>query len=155
MNSTTDPATDKTARQKQGVFSRWRDAVQAEWKAVAASTAGKRFQERYQRKRDLKRPAWQKIVSPVVGVVILLLGVFLLPAPGPGIPIVLLGLALLAEHSLWVAKLLDVAEPPLRKLLKWGIHWWKHAPLLQRGTLIVLAVLLIVAVGAGLFVLLA
>ena len=154
MGSTTDPGTNVTARQKQGVFARWRDALQAEWKVFAASTPGKRFQERYHRKRDAERPAWQKLVSPVLGLVIVVSGLILLPAPGPGIPIVLIGFALVAEHFLWVAKLLDQSEPPLRKLLILCSGWWKHAPHMQRWTVAILAVLLVLGLGAGLFVLL-
>ena len=78
MSSTTDPGTNVTERQKQGVFARWRDALQAEWKVFAASTPGKR----YHRKRDAERPAWQKLVSPVLGLVIVVSGLILLPAPG-------------------------------------------------------------------------
>ena len=82
MGSTTDPGTNVTARQKQGVFARWRNALQAEWKVFAASIPGKRFQNRHHRKRDAERPAWQKLVSPVLGLVIVVSGLILLHAPG-------------------------------------------------------------------------
>ena len=81
MGSTTDPGTNVTARQKQGAFARWRDALQAEWKVFAASTPGKRFQERHHRKRDAERPAWKKLVSPVLRLVIVVSALILLPAP--------------------------------------------------------------------------
>jgi hypothetical protein len=47
---------------------------------------------------------------------LIVLGVFFMIVPGPGIPIVLLGLALLAVISRRVADLLDQGEIRLRRL---------------------------------------
>jgi hypothetical protein len=44
--------------------------------------------------------------------------VFFLVVPGPGLPILLVGLALLAQTSATVARALDRTEVKLR-------HWWK------------------------------
>lgn len=78
----------------------------------------------------------------------------LLPAPGLGIPVVLVGFALVAEHFLRVARLLDLSEPPLRSMLAAGLHWWKHAAVMHRWAVGILALLLVLAAGAGLFALL-
>lgn len=99
MRASINPATDAAKRRKQDALARWRGAMQAEWKAFAASLPGERFKDRYHRKRDADRPTWKKIVSPVLGILIAVLGFILLPAPGPGIPVVLLGFALVETCS--------------------------------------------------------
>ena len=145
------PIGSASTRQKRGFFARWREALQVEWKAFTSSPAGKRFQDRYQRKRGADRPAWKKIVSPVIGITMVTLGLVLLPAPGPGIPVVLLGLALVAEHFLWAAKFLDRCEGPLRALLSACVDWWKRASAINRWAAGIFVVLLLAALGATLF----
>lgn len=80
------PRTSGGTRQNRSFFARWREKFRAEWKAFADARVGTRFQERYKRQCNADRPAWKKIVSPVVGIIIVVLGLCLLPAPGPGIP---------------------------------------------------------------------
>ena len=128
--------------------------MQAEWKAFAASLPGERFKDRYHRKRDADRPTWKKIVSPVLGILIAVLGFILLPAPGPGIPVVLLGFALVAESFLWMARLLDLCEPPIRLIVTVCLRWWKHAARPHRWAVGVAIVLLVLTTGRVLFVLL-
>lgn len=49
----------------------------------------------------------KKIVVLVVGVTLGLLGVVMLVTPGPGLVVILLGLAVLATEFLWARRLLD------------------------------------------------
>ena len=128
--------------------------MQAEWKAFSASLPGERFKDRCHRKRGADRPAWKKIVSPMLGILIAVLGLILLPAPGPGIPIVLLGFALVAESFLWMARLLDLCEPPIRSTVTMCLHWWKDATPSHRWGVGAAIVLLVLAAGGALFVLL-
>jgi hypothetical protein len=51
-------------------------------------------------------------------VLLSLVGVFFLAVPGPGIPILAVGLALIAQESAALARWLDRAELRLRR-------WWK------------------------------
>jgi uncharacterized protein (TIGR02611 family) len=48
----------------------------------------------------------RKLVIAVFGSTVLLLGLIMLPAPGPGIPIVLAGLAILGLEFVWARRLL-------------------------------------------------
>lgn len=154
MRDAIKPVIEATKRRKQGILARWRRAMQAEWKAFTASVPGERFQDRYHRKRDSDRPTWKKIVSPALGILIVVLGLILLPAPGPGIPVVLFGFALVAEHFLCMARFLDLCEPPIRSMATVFAHRWKHAPPPYRWAVGVAVVLLVLsAVGVLLLLL--
>jgi uncharacterized membrane protein HdeD (DUF308 family) len=85
----------------------------------AHSTPGRRFQERYQRKRQEKGSAWKRCAFVCVGVLLTLVGTFFLAVPGPGIPILLIGLGLIAGESAVMARFLDRAELRIR-------GWWKR-----------------------------
>ena len=51
------------------------------------------------------------------GMAVLLAGAVMLVAPGPGILVFALGAALVAEESLWMAKLLDRMEVRIRRAI--------------------------------------
>lgn len=84
---------------------------------IVHSTPGRRFQERYRKKQG--DSAWKRCAFICAGAVLTLVGVFFLAVPGPGVPILLVGLALLAQTSAAVARGLDRAEVKLRR-------WWKN-----------------------------
>jgi Putative transmembrane protein (PGPGW) len=86
---------------------------------IAHSLPGRRFQERYRRKQREKGSAWKRCGFVLAGIVLTLVGVFFLAVPGPGIPILAVGLALVAQESVVTARLLDRAELRLRR-------WWKR-----------------------------
>ena len=79
---------------------------------------GRRFQERYRRMHAEKGSAWKRCGLFCAGIVLTLVGVFFLAVPGPGIPILVVGLALIAQESVTLARWLDRTELRLRR-------WWK------------------------------
>jgi membrane protein DedA with SNARE-associated domain len=82
----------------------------------AHSAPGRRFQELYERRAPcsvLKR--WGRLLG---GGLLCLAGLVMLVAPGPGILILLIGGALVAQESIAVARLLDRAELRIRRWLK-------------------------------------
>jgi hypothetical protein len=89
------------------------------WDRFAHATPGKRFQERYQRMRQEKAGVWKRCAFVCGGVLLCLVGLFFMAVPGPGIPILALGLALVAQESAAMARLLDRVELRLRR-------WWKR-----------------------------
>ena len=89
------------------------------WDRFASSPPGQRFQERYQRKLQSERGRLVRCGIFCAGLVLALLGVFFLLVPGPGIPILALGLALIAQESAATARFLDRTEVRLR-------GWWKR-----------------------------
>ena len=67
----------------------------------------------------------RKILIIGGGVVIILVGMFLLPAPGPGMLVVVIGAALTAQESFFVARALDSAEVSLRRMAARIRHAWE------------------------------
>ena len=88
------------------------------WNRFVHAAPGQRFQERYRRNREEHRGAFKRCALVCAGLLLSLLGVFFLAFPGPGIPILALGLALVAQESRLLARLLDRAELKMR-------GWWK------------------------------
>jgi hypothetical protein len=91
--------------------------VQA-WDRFVHSTPGRRFQERYRRMREQKGSALKRCLFVCGGILICLAGIVFLAIPGPGLLIIALGLALVAQESAALARLLDRAELKLRRLWK-------------------------------------
>ena len=88
-------------------------------KDLARAKPGERFRDRYYG-REAQRPhPLVKCAYVVLGVLLVLAGVVLLPAPGPGMLVVLIGAALLARESLLVARACDSAELKVRTWLRW------------------------------------
>jgi hypothetical protein len=63
-----------------------------------------------------KTSLWKRCACVCAGVLLSLVGVFFLAVPGPGIPILAVGLALIAQESAALARWLDRAELRLRRL---------------------------------------
>ena len=89
------------------------------WGRFVQGEPGHRFHERYQRKQREKGSAWKRCALVCCGAVLTLVGLFFMAVPGPGIPILLVGLALIAQESAVTARFLDRAELRLRR-------WWKR-----------------------------
>lgn len=85
---------------------------------ITQSLPGRRFQERYRRKHAEPGSAWKRCAFVCAGIVLTIVGVFFLAVPGPGIPILAIGLALIAQESVTMARWLDRTELRLRR-------WWK------------------------------
>lgn len=125
--------------------------LKREWRELKKGRPGRRFRERCERSRRSRvdKSAVLRFVVPVVGVLILAAGLVFCVIPGPGLPLVALGGALLAQHSMTVAIALDWVEVKLRYLLSRAIEWWHEASLAARNVVIALAVLMISAAGYG------
>ncbi|HET9351832.1 MAG TPA: PGPGW domain-containing protein, partial [Burkholderiales bacterium] len=61
---------------------------------------------------------WKRCALVCAGIALALVGVFFMAVPGPGIPILVIGLALVAQESAAMARLLDRTELRLRRLWK-------------------------------------
>jgi hypothetical protein len=85
---------------------------------IIHSQPGRRFQERYRRMHSKSTSAWKRCAFIAAGIVLTLVGTFFLAVPGPGIPILVVGLALIAQESVTLARRLDRTEVRLRR-------WWK------------------------------
>lgn len=86
------------------------------WLELKRGRPGRRFQDRHARGRESARGVAGKCAFVCVGVLILLVGIVLLPLPGPGMVIVALGALVMAEGSRTAAKALDALELRARRL---------------------------------------
>ena len=67
----------------------------------------------------------KKLVVALVGGTVLLVGIALLVLPGPGIPIVLAGIAILASEFVWARRALKNAKDTASKARRWsGFGTW-------------------------------
>ena len=83
----------------------------------------------------------------VLGTAVVVLGIVLIPLPGPGWLIVFFGLAILATEFVWAERLLAFGR---RKLHGWT-DWVMHQSVLVRG-LIGIGGLVLIAAGVAVYV---
>jgi hypothetical protein len=79
---------------------------------------GDRFQTRYWERRQAGHSRLRKAFTIAAGVLVVLVGLVLLPAPGPGMIVVAIGAGSVAQESLVVARALDRVELKLRSLYR-------------------------------------
>mgnify|MGYP003577713667 CR=1 FL=1 len=84
------------------------------WRELKRLPPGERFQKHHEKQREAGIPKWRRVLSLGVAVSALAIGVVLVFIPGPAIVFFAVGGALLASHSLWVARALDWTELKLR-----------------------------------------
>ena len=86
------------------------------WRELKRGQPGRRFQDRYARRRGAARGVLGKCAFVCVGVLVLLVGIVFLPLPGPGMIIVAAGALLMAEGSRTTARALDALELRVRRV---------------------------------------
>ena len=85
-----------------------------------------------------------RLVVGIVGGLIVVLGLALVPLPGPGWLIVFLGLGILATEFAWAERLLDFGR---RTLTSW-LHWLGRQNLAVRGLISLLTLAFVAGVVA-------
>jgi uncharacterized protein (TIGR02611 family) len=112
------------------------------WESLKSGKPGKRFQDEYDKRNDENTSRARKIGMLVAGAAVLVAGIILMPAPGPGILIVAIGAAMLSQESKLAARILDGAEVKGRALIQWALGVWKAAPMAGKIAIAVVALLL-------------
>jgi uncharacterized protein (TIGR02611 family) len=97
--------------------------------------------------------ATKKLLIAVAGGLVVILGIVMIPYPGPGWLVVFLGLAILATEFVWAKRLLNHARA---KYDVWQA-WFKHQTLLVKAliglmTFIIAVLILWVINGYGILV---
>jgi uncharacterized protein (TIGR02611 family) len=121
--------------------------LKQEWAILARSAPGKRFQNRYHRRKNRRGSAIVRVLYLAVGITLFAFGLVLLLAPGPGFLVIFLGGAMIAEESLLVARALDWAELRLRALLAWMQRAWKKASGILKTLVVTAATVGAAAIG--------
>ena len=121
------------------------------WQELKKGRPGHRFQERAKRgKRERPGQSWiKRLVKPVMAIILVAGGLILCVIPGPGMPLVIIGAALLAERSLTLAKGLDWTEVKARKVIAGGKAWWRHATGTARFAAVLVGAVVIAGAGYG------
>ena len=101
------------------------EGMKREWRALEKGTAGRRFQERHARARKSRTGSPARIFRLVAGFLIAAIGIVLMPAPGPGWVVIILGLGMAASHVKAVARALDWAELRVRSAWRWTRSRWR------------------------------
>ena len=82
-------------------------SVQRQWQHFKATPCGRRFQTRHRLRRSSGGSVARKVLISGMGVLVVLAGIVMIVLPGPGMLAIILGAALIAEESLFAARVLD------------------------------------------------
>ncbi len=92
------------------------DLLRKRYREFAAGQPGKRFKELHERRA--RRGNSRKPLVIAMAVVVIVIGIVLLVLPGPGIPFLVVGMALAGQEVFFVARALDQGELLIRKVLQ-------------------------------------
>lgn len=121
------------------------------WQELKKGRPGQRFQERAKRgKEERASQSWiKRFLKPALAVILIVAGLILCVIPGPGLPLVIVGAALLAERSLIIARSLDWTEVRGQKMLAWAKRWWSHGTEAGRFAAVLIAAVLLGGAAYG------
>lgn len=124
------------------------ERIKESWKRLRDAEPGHRFQEQYEaNQEERKRRPWIRPVMIVLGVVVTAGGIVALPAPGPGMLVVALGIGMLARESSVLARWLDRFEVCARRMLRAAKRAWQRAPAAARVAAVVAGLVIVAAAG--------
>lgn len=87
------------------------------WRRFRTGEPGSRFRQQFEANQEARTSKWVRPAVVALGILVILLGLVALPAPGPGTLVIAAGAALIAREFLWMARLLDSAEVTIRRWL--------------------------------------
>jgi uncharacterized protein (TIGR02611 family) len=125
------------------------DGLRQEWKKIKEGKPGNRFRDRYCEAHREGRSGARKPLLMAAGVALLIVGIVLLPAPGPGMLVIAVGGVLVAEESYAAASILDWVDLRLCRLAIGAKKIWDGASLVARTAVVVTAVALGAALAWG------
>lgn len=90
------------------------DALKRAFAELRRAQPGQRFQHFHEQRHAQPVPAYLRVLAFAGAWFVIVVGIIMMPAPGPGMLVVALGLAMLASVSQRAAKFLDRSELALR-----------------------------------------
>lgn len=104
------------------------DQLKQRWHHFTQAVPGERFKEHFKRRQQAQPSTLhKKILAIGGGILIMGVGLFFLPAPGPGALILFMGAMLIAQESLAAARALDWADLRLRRMVAWSLRIWRRS----------------------------
>jgi hypothetical protein len=99
------------------------------WHIFKKAPTGQRFERYYESRHNTPRGLVKKILLISMGAVVVLVGIFFLAVPGPGLVVLLIGAILIARESLFVSRLFDRIEPRVSALAIRCRRIWQRLPI--------------------------
>ena len=93
--------------------------ISESWRELKRGRPGTRFREQYERQHQRQDSRTGRVVRIIAGIILVPVGLFFLPAPGPGMVVLALGAIMIAREFLFAAKALDRLELRVRQALTW------------------------------------
>jgi hypothetical protein len=121
--------------------------IRTTWKLFKTSKPGERFVRLYH-SREARPSWWQRSTFLLLGVLLMIVGVVLMAAPGPGTVAFVLGAAIAAQESLRVARAMDWAEVRLWRAARSARAWWRRRSTSTKAAMAIAAV--VTALSGGL-----
>jgi len=121
------------------------------WRELKKGRPGHRFQERAERSKRKRssHSGIKRFLKLVVALLLVVGGMILCVIPGPGLPLLIIGAALLAERSRTIARGLDWIEVKARRVIAWGKAWWRHATGTGKFAAVLIGAVAVVGGGYG------
>lgn len=112
--------------------------LRKQWTEFKRSKPGERFADRYERNRRSRADqSWaMSALMWTAGFGLLLVGLFFCVFPGPGIPFLFAGGALVASRSRVAARFLDWCELKLRVIMRWLHRLWLRLPAFAKAAVV-------------------
>ena len=128
------------------------DQLKQRWHHFTQAVPGERFKEHCKRRQQARPSALhKKILAIGGGILIMGVGLFFLPAPGPGTLILFVGALLIAQESFAAARALDWADLRLRRMVAWSLRVWRRSSVEVKLLLVLGAMAVLGTVGLGTF----
>lgn len=124
-------------------------SLKRRWRSFADAEPGHRFRQRYNARRRGTHTRLSSVLTMLGGIGLILIGTVLLVVPGPGIPFVAVGVALMAQQIKWLATAADWLELRLRTVVRGLKRMWQAAPVALRVVAATVALLAGTAAGYG------
>jgi hypothetical protein len=112
--------------------------MKEEWRRVRGDAPGRRFLNHHDRAKS-HRTLWKVAARSFFGGLLIVVGVILWFIPGPGWPLVIIGLALWAGVSARASRLLDSSEVQARRAWQKVKNAWKRSPTWAKAAVIIAA----------------
>ena len=116
--------------------------LKQEWREFKHGRPGQRFEDRFERSQKNRsgKPWFVRFLKPILGLVLFAGGIVLCFIPGPGIPLILIGVGLLADFSRPTARGADWLGGRARSVIASAKRWWRHASPTAKYAVVILGV---------------
>lgn len=97
------------------------------WNKLKQYPAGKRFEFLFNHRRTMRTSLIKRLMFLCGGFFVMIVGFVTLPTPVPGILLLFIGASLIAQESLFAARMLDWTELKVRTILNALTAFWQKS----------------------------